>query len=109
MLCFSKNIKLKNIVSVYILFSTLVLLSAKIGRAQIDRVKPKKIILLIGQSNMSGRAPMLKGDMEIVENAFLFDSLNQWIPLKSPLNIHSSIRKNARMQRFNLGYSFRII
>ena len=35
-----------------------------------------------------------------------FDSLNKWIPLKSPLNIHSSIRKNARMQRFNLGYSF---
>ena len=106
MFCFSKNIKLKNIISVYILFSTLTLLFSKIVNAQIERVKPKKIILLIGQSNMSGRAPMVKGDMEVVENAFLFDSLNQWIPLKSPLNIHSSIRKNARMQRFNLGYSF---
>ena len=89
MFCFSKNIKLKNIISVYILFSTLTLLFSKIGKAQIERVKPKKIILLIGQSNMSGRAPMVKGDMEVVENAFLFDSLNQWIPLKSPLNIHS--------------------
>ena len=67
---------MKNIISVYILFSTLVLLSAKIGKAQIERVKPKKIILLIGQSNMSGRAPMLKGDMEVVENAYLLTVSN---------------------------------
>ena len=45
-------------------------------------------------------------DYEIVQNAFLLDSINEWTPLKSPLNIHSSIRKVAGMQRYNLGYSF---
>jgi hypothetical protein len=74
--------------------------------AQLSSVEPKEIILLIGQSNMAGRAELLPSDMQIVKNAFVLDSLNQWSPLKSPLNIHSSIRKIASMQRFNLGYSF---
>lgn len=55
---------------------------------------------------MAGRAALQEQDYEIVQNVFLLDSLDQWTPLKSPLNIHSSIRKVARMQRFNLGYSF---
>ena len=74
--------------------------------AQISTDSPKEIILLIGQSNMAGRAELLDQDYQVVQNAFLLDSLNQWNPLKSPLNIHSSIRKKASMQRFNLGYSF---
>ena len=74
--------------------------------AQTPSASPKEIILLIGQSNMSGRANLLDQDYQVVQNAFLLDSMNQWIPLKSPLNIHSSIRKEASMQRFNLGYSF---
>jgi hypothetical protein len=74
-------------------------------RAQIQNLPPKEIILLIGQSNMAGRAPLLEQDLERVENAFLLDSLNQWIPLQNPLNLHSSIRKVASMQRFNLGYT----
>ena len=74
--------------------------------AQTPSASPKEIILLIGQSNMSGRANLLAQDYQVVQNAFLLDSMNQWIPLKSPLNIHSSIRKEASMQRFNLGYSF---
>jgi hypothetical protein len=67
---------------------------------------PKEIILMIGQSNMSGRANLMDQDYQVIQNAFLLDSMNQWTPLKSPLNIHSSIRKVAQMQRFNLGYSF---
>ena len=73
--------------------------------AQTPSASPKEIILLIGQSNMSGRANLLDQDYQVVQNAFLLDSMNQWVPLKSPLNIHSSIRKEASMQRFNLGYS----
>ena len=74
--------------------------------AQTPSASPKEIILLIGQSNKSGRANLLDQDYQVVQNAFQLDSMNQWIPLKSPLNIHSSIRKEASMQRFNLGYSF---
>ena len=74
--------------------------------AQTPSASPKEIILLIGQSNMAGRANLMDRDYEIVQNAFLLDSINEWTPLKSPLNIHSSIRKVAGMQRYNLGYSF---
>ena len=106
MFCFSKNIQLKNKLFQHMFFMVTVLLFHLIGKGQILETKPKDIILLIGQSNMSGRAKILKSDIGIIDDAFLFDSLNNWIPLKNPLNIHSSIRKDARMQRFNLGYSF---
>jgi hypothetical protein len=52
---------------------------------------------------MAGRAPLLPVDNKVIEGAFLYDSLNHWTPLKNPLNIHSSIRKTARMQKLNLG------
>ena len=83
-------------------FHVLFVLASFGADAQLSSVEPKEIILLIGQSNMAGRAELLPSDMQIVKNAFVLDSLNQW----SPLNIHSSIRKIASMQRFNLGYSF---
>lgn len=88
------------------LFNLFVGLFVVFGSAQAQFEQPKEIILLIGQSNMAGRAQLFEQDFEIVQNTFLLDSLNQWIPLKSPLNIHSSIRKVAKMQKFNLGYSF---
>jgi hypothetical protein len=87
-------------------FRVLIVLASFDVDAQLSSVEPKEIVLLIGQSNMAGRAELLTSDMQIVKNAFVLDSLNQWSPLKSPLNIHSSIRKIANMQRFNLGYSF---
>ena len=74
--------------------------------AQDNLNSPKDLILLIGQSNMAGRAPLLPVDDKVIEGAFLYDSLNHWTPLKNPLNIHSSIRKTARMQKLNLGYTF---
>jgi hypothetical protein len=76
------------------------------GVAQDNLNSPKDLILLIGQSNMAGRAPLLPVDNKVIEGAFLYDSLNHWTPLKNPLNIHSSIRKTARMQKLNLGYTF---
>ncbi|MDC3238777.1 sialate O-acetylesterase [Flavobacteriaceae bacterium] len=88
------------------LLQAIIVLLSFLFTTQIQSQEPKEIILLIGQSNMSGRADLLDQDYQIVQNAFLLDSTNQWIPLKSPLNIHSSIRKVAPMQRFNLGYTF---
>ena len=84
----------------------IILVLSFIGNAQTQSAHLKEIILLIGQSNMAGRANLMDRDYEIVQNAFLLDSINEWTPLKSPLNIHSSIRKVAGMQRYNLGYSF---
>ncbi|MBL6665638.1 MAG: hypothetical protein ISP66_01375 [Flavobacteriaceae bacterium] len=88
------------------LLQAIIVLLSFLFTTQIQSQEPKEIILLIGQSNMSGTADLLDQDYQIVQNAFLLDSTNQWIPLKSPLNIHSSIRKVAPMQRFNLGYTF---
>jgi hypothetical protein len=98
------KIKLKNVGKCFLNY-TLLILGFQIN-AQSPKEEPKEIILLIGQSNMAGRAEMTKQDYQVVKNAFLLDSLNQWVPLKSPLNIYSSIRKEASMQRFNLGHSF---
>lgn len=50
--------------------------------AQTQAVKPEEIILLIGQSNMAGRAALEARDTEIVDNVFLLDSTDRWIPPK---------------------------
>lgn len=88
----------------YILFVFFTVLNINVN-AQTQLGKPKKIVLLIGQSNMSGRANLISGDYEPVPKAFLLDSMGAWTPLKNPLNIHSSIRKASKMQRYSLGYS----
>ena len=98
------TINFKHIISPLFYLITMVLCFSI--KAQPKLKPPEKIILLIGQSNMAGRANLMDKDYEIIRDAFLLDSMNQWVPLKSPLNIHSSIRKKASMQRFNLGYSF---
>ena len=51
---------------------------------QLQSHEPKEIILLIGQSNMAGRANLLDQDYQIVQNDFLLDSTNQLLPLKTP-------------------------
>lgn len=66
------------------------------------------IYLVIGQSNMAGRAevtPKISGE---IPGVFLFtgNSDELWIPAKNPLNIYSSIRKEASMQRLSPAYSF---
>jgi len=98
------TINFKDIISPLFYLITMVLCFSI--KAQPKLKPPEEIILLIGQSNMAGRANLMDKDYEIIRDAFLLDSMNQWVPLKSRLNIHSSIRKKASMQRFNLGYSF---
>jgi hypothetical protein len=64
------------------------------------------IYLLIGQSNMAGRAPFTEDEAGPIENAYLLDAKGEWVPAKNPLNIYSSIRKGAGMQKMNPGYLF---
>ena len=81
----------------------IILVLSFIGNAQTQSAHLKEIILLIGQSNMAGRANLMDRDLKSFKTPF-FSQHQCW--KKSPLNIHSSIRKVAGMQRYNLGYSF---
>lgn len=64
------------------------------------------IYLLIGQSNMAGRAPFTEEEAKPMEGVLLLNGQDQWEPATNPLNRHSTIRKGLGMQKLNPGYSF---
>ncbi len=64
------------------------------------------VYLLIGQSNMAGRAPYTEEETEHIDRCYLLNDEEQWEPAKNPLNRYSSIRKDLGMQKLNPGYSF---
>lgn len=64
------------------------------------------IYLLIGQSNMAGRAPFSKEDAKAIERCYLLNDKDNWEPARNPLNRYSTIRKKVGMQRLNPGYTF---
>ncbi len=64
------------------------------------------IYLLIGQSNMAGRAKLDKTTEAPFKNTLLLNDKDNWEVATHPLNKHSTIRKDLKMQRLNLGYSF---
>ncbi len=66
----------------------------------------RMVFLLIGQSNMAGRAEILAEDEAIPERCELFTDHGDWEPLKNPLNRYSRYRKEMGMQRLNPGYTF---
>lgn len=64
------------------------------------------IYLLIGQSNMAGRAPIPEEATGPIDRCWLLNAEGKWEPASNPLNIHSTIRKGEGMQKLNPGYSF---
>jgi len=64
------------------------------------------VYLLIGQSNMAGRAPYTKEESGAIERAYLLNKEDKWEPATNPLNRYSTIRKGLGMQKLNPGYSF---
>ncbi len=64
------------------------------------------IYLLIGQSNMAGRAPFSKEESGVIKRCYLLNREDQWEPAKNPLNRYSTIRKGLGMQKMNPGYIF---
>ncbi|MGD1979254.1 MAG: sialate O-acetylesterase [Akkermansiaceae bacterium] len=64
------------------------------------------IYLLIGQSNMAGRAPVDQAKAGPIEGVLLLNATNEWEAAKNPLNRYSTIRKGLGMQKLNPGYSF---
>lgn len=53
----------------------------------------KHIYLLIGQSNMAGRAPLNEEDKGIIEGVYLSNNKNEWELASNPLNRYSTIKK----------------
>ena len=64
------------------------------------------IFLLIGQSNMAGRAPILLEDKGVIDDCMLLNDKDIWEPAKVPFNRYSTIRKGLGMQKLNPGYGF---
>ncbi|MEE2990381.1 MAG: sialate O-acetylesterase [Planctomycetota bacterium] len=67
---------------------------------------PDRMILLIGQSNMAGRAPLEDGDEKPIEGVLLLDGEGKWIAASNPLNRFATDRKNLSMQRIGPGFGF---
>jgi len=66
----------------------------------------RNIYLLIGQSNMAGRAPFTEKESGVIEGVWLLNDKDQWDPAKNPLNLYSTIRKKIEMQKMGPGYGF---
>lgn len=64
------------------------------------------VYLLIGQSNMAGRAPFAGEEAKPMQGVFLLNGEDRWEPATNPLNRYSTIRKGLGMQKLNPGYSF---
>ncbi len=67
---------------------------------------PLDIYLLIGQSNMAGRAAIESEDEAVLERVHLLNDAGEWVPATNPLNRYSSARKRLDMQRLGPGYTF---
>jgi hypothetical protein len=68
--------------------------------------RPDRVILLIGQSNMAGRAPLEDGDEKPIEGVLLLNGEGKWIAATNPLNRFATDRKNLSMQRIGPGFGF---
>ena len=67
-----------------------------------------EIYLLIGQSNMAGRADIEIQDQDTLENVYLFTGIigKEWERAANPLNKYSTVRKDLSMQKLGPGYTF---
>jgi sialidase-1 len=69
--------------------------------------EPTHVFLLVGQSNMAGRAAIEDADRSAIDGASLWDiGEKTWKPAVAPFNLYSPHRKSASMQRLNCGPAF---
>ena len=64
------------------------------------------LYLLVGGSNMAGRAEIPEDAKGVLERCYLLNEKNEWEPASNPLNRHSPIKDDLAMQRLGPGYSF---
>lgn len=93
--------------SLLILGFSMMSLSGQNNRSSAGAAPQKRhIYLLIGQSNMAGRAPLSANDQKPIGHCELLNAADEWEAAKHPLNRHSTIRKGLGMQKGNPGGSF---
>ncbi len=73
---------------------------------QAQKIVPSHQFLLLGQSNMAGRATLLEQDSQPIHNTYVCDHFGCWLPAVQPLNRYSSIRKSLDLQGYCLGGTF---
>lgn len=66
----------------------------------------KRLFILLGQSNMSGRAPVEDADMAACQMVKLLNIDGHFEVARNPLNRFSNIRKDIAMQKLGPGYTF---
>lgn len=79
---------------------------AQPGTEQKAPPKNLHVYLLIGQSNMAGRAAIPDEAGGVIDRCYLLNDKNQWEPARNPLNRYSSIGKGGGMQKLGPGDSF---
>jgi len=77
-----------------------------IAGADDKAAQPDLAFLLIGQSNMAGRAALEDGDEKPIADVLLLDDKGKWIPATNPLNRFATDRKVISMQRISPGAGF---
>ena len=55
---------------------------------------------------MAGRGEILESDKASIEGVWMLGANDELIPACEPLNLYSTIRKDAGMQGYSLGDSF---
>lgn len=76
------------------------------GMSELQAAEPDLVFLLIGQSNMAGRAHLVEGDDKPIPGVVMLDDKAQWIPASNPLNRFATNRKKISMQRIGPGAGF---
>ena len=89
------------IVSIRAIVLLLVLQTALVAAEQ-----PDKVFLMIGQSNMAGRAPLAEQDKKPFVGVQLLNSDAKWEQAVNPLNRYSELRKDISMQRIGPSAGF---
>jgi hypothetical protein len=72
------------------------LLTLAVGSVMAADAPPQEqvhLFLLVGQSNMAGRAKITNADRKPAEGVFLFNDKDQWEPAISPFNRYSKVQK----------------
>lgn len=86
---------------------TLVLLSISCTISSLVAAEqPDHVFLMIGQSNMAGRAKMLEEDKNPLEGVQLLNADSKWEQAANPLNRYAALRKSISMQRIGPSAGF---
>ena len=84
----------------------LYLIGSNTTSAEEPVTQPDLVFLLIGQSNMAGRADLEDGDDAPIPGVLMLDDKGKWIAAANPLNRFASDRKVLSMQRIGPGAGF---